>query len=66
LNVINDDGWRIALKEALRFLLGLFGFGGEIEGHKRIIRKQVSEGRGLAGLPGAGQDDHWPRLCRAF
>jgi hypothetical protein len=39
LNFINDDGWRIALKEALRFLLGLFGFGGEIEGHKRIIRK---------------------------
>jgi hypothetical protein len=66
LNLINDYGGRIALKETLRFLLGLLGFGGEIEGHERVIRKQVPESRGLAGLPGTGQDDHRPRLRRAF
>ena len=31
LNLINDDRGRIALKEALRLFLSLFGFGREIE-----------------------------------
>ena len=57
---------RIALKEALRFFLGLFGFAREIEGHERVLRKKVPECGGLAGLPGAGQDDPWPRLRRAI
>jgi hypothetical protein len=31
LNLINDDGGPIPLKEALRLLFGLLGFGGKIE-----------------------------------
>ncbi len=54
LNFINDDGRWIALKEALRLLLGLPGFGGEIKQYERIIRKQMSESGGLACLPSAG------------
>jgi hypothetical protein len=32
----------MALREALQFLLGLLGFGGKIEGYKRVIRNQDS------------------------
>src|ERR1700737_4886205 len=58
LNLVDDDGRRITLKETLRLLLGLLGFGGKIERHECVIWKQVPEGRGLAGLPGSGQHDH--------
>ncbi len=54
-------GRRMTLEKSARLLFGLLGFGGEIERYERMFRKQVQEGGGFAGLPGAGQHDHWPR-----
>ena len=59
-------GGRNALKEAPRLLFRLLGFGRKIKGDECVIRKQVPEGRGLAGLSGSGQDDHRSRLRRPF
>ena len=42
----------MALKEALRFLLGLLGFGGKVKGHEPVIWKQVPESGGLASSAG--------------
>jgi len=66
LHLVNDNGRRMALKETFWLLFGLFGFGGEIERHKRVTREEVEEGGGLACLSGSGQNDRWPRLCGAF
>ena len=45
-------GGRNALKEAPRVLFRLLGFGRKIKGDECVIRKQVPEDRGLAGLSG--------------
>ena len=65
-HLVDNDRRRMALQEALRLLFGLLGFGREVEGDKRIIRKEMQKGGGLAGLPGPGQHDHWPRPRRVF
>ena len=51
LNLINDDGGTECAK-APRLLFRLLGFGRKIKGDECVIRKQVPEGRGLAGLSG--------------
>jgi len=66
LHLVNDDGWRMALQEALWLLLGLLSFCGQIEGYEFVIREQVPECRGLAGLPCAGENDDRARLGRAL
>jgi hypothetical protein len=56
----------MTLKKSGRFLFRLLGFGGEVEGDKRMLREQPQKGGGFAGLSGASQHDHWPSLSGAL
>jgi hypothetical protein len=50
------------------FLFSLLGFGGEVEGDKRLFREQAHESGGFADLSGSGQHDHgrvFSERCRA-
>jgi hypothetical protein len=66
LDFVDNDRGRVTLEKSLWFLLGLLGFGREIKGDEGVIRKQVPEGAGLAGLPSAGQNDHRARFRRTL
>jgi hypothetical protein len=45
----------MTLEKTCRFLFGLFGFSGQIKGHKAVVRKQAPESGGLACLARAGE-----------
>ena len=53
-------------EKSARFLFGLLGLVGEVEGDKRMFREKAQKGRGLDGLSGSGQHDHRPRLRGAL
>jgi hypothetical protein len=44
----------MTLEKNTRPLFTLFGFDGEIEGDKRMFRKQAQKSGGFAGLSGPG------------
>ena len=54
LDLINDDGRRMTFEKSARFLFGLLSLVGEVEGYKRMFRKQAQKGGGLSGLSGSG------------